>query len=69
MLEYERTGVSEDIDTNKLGGLRECVICHYWYFLKMNFGFHPKVYDGCYDLTQKSMDFNDVAISTNRTNN
>ena len=39
-----------------------CIIHSYWYFLQVNFGFQPKVCDGCHDLMQKAMSFNDVAI-------
>ena len=62
MLEYERIDMSERIDVNKTNGLQECIICHYWYFLEMNFRFHSKVCDGCHDLMQKAMSFNDVVI-------
>ena len=62
MLKYDRTGVSEGIDTNKTDGSRECIIFHYWYLLKISFRFQPKVCDGCRDMAQKSMTFNDFAI-------
>lgn len=39
MLEYDRIVVSESIDTNKTDGLRECIIYHYWYVLKINLDF------------------------------
>ena len=32
MLEYDRTDVSEEIDVNKRNVLKECNICHHWYF-------------------------------------
>ena len=34
MLEYDRIGISEGIDTNKTSASKECNICHYWYFLR-----------------------------------
>ena len=37
MLEYNRTDVSEDIDTNKTDGSNERIICNYWYFPKIRF--------------------------------
>ena len=37
MLEYEKVDVSEGTDLNKSGRLKECDICHYWYFLDKNF--------------------------------
>ena len=49
MLEFDRINVSKGIDINKTNGLRECIICQYWYFLEMNLIFQPKVCDGCHD--------------------
>ena len=43
------------LGTNKTGGLRECISCNYWYFVKVNFKFQPKVRDGCHDIAQISM--------------
>ena len=37
MLYYDRIGVSEGIDINKTCASKECVICHYWYFLDKGF--------------------------------
>ena len=68
MLEYDRIHVSEGINTNKTGGSRERMICHYWYFLRINFRFQPKVYNGFHFMTQKSMSFTDVAIVNVRRN-
>ena len=33
MVEYNRPDVSKRIDVNKTNGLREYIICDYWYFL------------------------------------
>ena len=30
VLEYDRTDISEGIDVNKAGALKECDICHYF---------------------------------------
>ena len=62
MLEYDRISISEGIDINKTNASKECNICHYWYFLSKNFNDEPYLYNGCHDLMQKAMDFNDVAI-------
>ena len=43
MLQYDRIYVSEGIDTNKTDGSRECIICHYWYFLGINFRIQSKI--------------------------
>ena len=32
MLYYHIIDVSEGIDVNKMSELKECDICHYWYF-------------------------------------
>ena len=62
MLEYDRIDISEGIDTNKTGKSKKCNICHYWDFLDKNFNYEPYLCNGCHDLMQKAMNFNDVAI-------
>ena len=32
MIYYDRTDVSKRVDVNKTSELKECDICHYWYF-------------------------------------
>ena len=39
-----------------------CNFCHYWYFLDKNSNYEPHLCNGCHDLMQKAMSFNDVAI-------
>ena len=63
MIEYYRIEVSERIEVNnKTNGSRECIICHYWYFIKASYIFQPKVYNGCHDLMLKAMNFNDFLV-------
>ena len=62
MLEYDRTDISEGFNINKTNASKECDICHYWYFLDKNFNYEPYLCNGCHDLMQKAMNFNDVAI-------
>ena len=62
MLEYERINISEGIDVNKTNLSRECDIRHYWYFKDVGFKYEPYLCDGCHDLIQTSMGFNDIAI-------
>ena len=62
MLEYDRIYISEGIDINKTNASKECDICHYWYFLDKNFKYKTYLCNGCHDLMQKAMHFNDVAI-------
>ena len=62
MLEYDRIDISEGIDTVKTNKSREFNTCHYWYFLNKDFNYEPYLCNGCHDLMQKAMNFNDVAI-------
>ena len=47
---YDRNGVSEGIDVNKIYTSKECDVCHYWNFLKYGFKFQPNVRSRCHDL-------------------
>ena len=40
MLEYDRIDISEGIDVNKTGLLKECHIYHYWYFKDIGFRYN-----------------------------
>ena len=62
MLKYDRIDISEEIDVNKTSASRECDIFHYWYFKDIGFKYEPYLCNGCHDLMQKAMSFNDVAI-------
>ena len=57
MLKYDRIDISEGIDVNQTNLSKECVLCHYWYFLDKNFSYGPYLCDGCYNIIQKSIDF------------
>ena len=61
MLEYEKIDTSEGIDVNKAGASKEYDICHYWYFKDIGFKYEKYLYNGCHDLMQKTMSFNNVA--------
>ena len=62
MLEYDRIDISEGIDIDKVNKSKEYSICHYWYFLDKNFNHEKYLCNGCHDLIQKAMSFNDFAI-------
>ena len=62
ILEYERIDISEGIDVNKTSATKECDICHYCYFKDIGFKHEPHLCNGCHDLMQKAMSFNNVAI-------
>ena len=65
MLEYDRIDISEGIDANKTSALKECNICHYWYFLDKNFNYEPYLCNGCHDLMQKAKNVAIVSIKGN----
>ena len=62
MIEYERIDISERIDVDKTNKSKECMLCHYCYFLDINFSYGPYLCDGCYNFSQKSIDFKNIAI-------
>ena len=62
MLEYDRIDNSEGVDINKTNLSRECVICHYWYFKDIGFKYEKYPSNGCHNLMQKTMSFNNVSI-------
>ena len=62
MLEYDRINVSEGIVINKTNASKECHVCHYWNFQDIGLKYEPYICNGCHDLMQKTMNFNDVAI-------
>ena len=43
MLQYEKIDVSEEIETNKTNALKECMLCHYWYFKDIGYKFETHV--------------------------
>ena len=41
---------------------KECDICHYCYFKDISFKYQSYLCNGCHDLMQKAMGFNNIAI-------
>ena len=62
MLEYDMIDISEEINVNKTNLSKKYDICHYWYFKDIRFKYEPYLCNGCHDLMQKAMSFNNVAI-------
>ena len=62
MLEYGRIDISEGIYVNKTSASKQCDILHYYYFKDIGFKYELFLCNGCHDLMQKDMSFNDVAI-------
>ena len=70
MLEYERIHILEGIDVNKSNNKsKECDLCRYWYFLDKNFNYEPYLCNGCHNLMQKAVSFNNVAVVSTKGNN
>ena len=55
------TDVFDIINVIKTTESCDCIICHYYYVLKINFIFQWNLYV-YHDLMQKAISFNDVAI-------
>ena len=62
MLGYDRIDISEESGINKTNASKECDICHYWHFKDIGFKYEPYLRNGCHDLMQKAMSFNNIAI-------
>ena len=69
MLEHDRIDISERIDFNKTNASKERDICHYWYFLDKKVKYEPYLCNGCHDLTRKTINCNDVAITSVKGSN
>ena len=62
MLEYDRINILEGINVGQARLSKECDICHYWYFKDIGFKCEQYLCNGCHDLMQKAVGFNNVVI-------
>ena len=62
MLEYNRIDISEAVDVNKIILSKECDIFHCWYSKHIGFKYEKYLCNGCHNLMQKAMSFNNIAI-------
>ena len=62
MLPYQKIDVSEGIDINKTSALKECELCHYWFFKDIGFKFEEHVCNKCHDLLTIAYSLKDIAI-------
>ena len=46
MLYHNKITFSEKIDIIKSNKPKECIICHYWYFLDLDYTYEPYVCNG-----------------------
>ena len=51
MIECKRIDILEGIDVDKTNKSKECMLCHYCYFLNKNFSYGPYICDGCYNIS------------------
>ena len=54
MIGYKRIDISERIDVDKTNQSKECMLCHYCYFLHKSFSYGPYISDDCYNFSQNS---------------
>ena len=50
-MQYERIDFSKGIDLNKTSESKECMICHYWYFLDIAYKYGQYVCNECHNLS------------------
>ena len=62
MLDYDRIDILEGIDVNKTSLSKECDICHGQYFKDIDFKYEEYLWNGCHNLMQKAMSFNNIAL-------
>ena len=62
MLEYERIDISDGLDVNMSDKSKECMLCHYWYFLDKSFSYGTYLCDGCYNMMQKCSKLKNIVI-------
>ena len=61
MIRYQNI-VSEGIDVNKTSALKECELCHYWFFKDVGFKFEEHVCNKCHDLLTMAHSLKNIAI-------
>ena len=47
MLIYEKIDISDGIDVDMSDKSKECMLCHYWYFLDKSFSYEPYLLPQC----------------------
>ena len=62
MLQYEKTDVSEGIDTKKASASKECMLCHYCYFKDVGLKCEQYFYNKCHDVLMTVYELKNIAI-------
>ena len=57
MLQYDRIDVSEGIDINKTNKSKECMLCHYWYFIDVGYKFQRYIWNACHAVPIMAYEF------------
>ena len=57
MMQYNKIDVSEEIDVNKTSALKECELCHYWFFKDIGIKFEEHVCNKCHGLLTMAYSF------------
>ena len=69
MLQYNRIDISEGIDIDKCEETsRKCSLCKFYHFLYKNFKYGPYLCDGCYDMSMKAVNMQNLAIINHNGN-
>ena len=63
MLYYDRIVISEGIYLAKSNSIKECMICHCFFF-NHGFKFQYSVCNGCHDLPMMCFNISDITIIT-----
>ena len=62
MLQCDGIDVSEGIDVNKTSKSKDYMLCHYWYFKDMGYGFQPYLCNGCHAVSMIAYELKNIAI-------
>ena len=69
MLEHDRIDISEGIDINKCEETSaRYYLCKFYYFLDKNFSYGPFLCNGCYDMSLKAVNMQNLTIINHNVN-
>lgn len=54
--------IDESIDVNKLIAFKECIICHYCYFLIKAFKFQQSLCNSCHNVLMMLVDIDSITV-------
>ena len=62
MRQYEKIDISGGININKTSALKECELCHYWFFKDVGFKFEEHACNEYHDLLTMVYSLKNIAI-------